>query len=267
MLGLQQHLSGLRSQGDREGFRRLVDAVAGDRPQDNLRFCLPELRPGDGELLLDLGDQDLLVRPCFGWPGAVLTVRTVQALELLCEIGDGLGPGIARLVVVPGVGSEGIGELLRMLPLSDLRSLRVEGNDLRARRATVRSGRDNVVHLRFEGDEDLMQTIAALRTLEDLRLADNRLTATGVAVLVTLPELRRLDLSNNPLGDAGAERLTHGLPLLRDLRVAGCGLGDVGAEVLGLSREGLERLDLRRNSISEPSRELLGRLDLGRLLI
>ncbi len=267
MLGLQQHLSGLRSQGDREGFRRLVDAVAGDRPQDSLRFCLPDLRSEDAELLLDLGDQGLLVRPCFGWPGAVLTVRTTEALELLGEIGDGLGPGISRLVVVPGVGSEGLTELLAMLPLSGLRSLRVEGNDLRSRQASVRPGVDNVVHLRFEGDRDVLGAIAALDTLEDLRVADNRLGPVGVRVLGALPAVRRLDLSNNPLGDAGAERLRGGFPALVDLRVAGCGIGDHGAEVLGSSRVGLERLDLRRNSVSEPSRRALERLEIGRLLL
>lgn len=267
MIGLQRALTDLRQRGDRDGFRRLVDAVAGDRPVDNLRFCLPQVRVGDAELLLDLGDEGLLVRPCFGWVGAVLTVRTVEAMELLTEVGDGLGEGIARLVVVPGVGADGLAELLDALPLGGLRSLRIEGNDLRGRQASVRPGLDNVVHLRIEGDEELMATLAGLRSVEDLRLADNRLVAACVEVLRELPRVRRLDLSNNPLGDAGAQRLCEGFPALTDLRVAGCGIGDRGAELLCTAREGLERLDLRRNAISEPSIELLRRLEFGSLLV
>lgn len=253
MSGFDQKLNELRAAGDRDRFRKLVDAVATGMPRDNLRHCLPGIRREDAEILLELPETELLIRPCFLYEGAVLTVRGDDAIETLCEVGDELGPGLVRLVLVPGLGRERLAELLRILPLRRLRSLRMEGNDVRCQQASVKYGDDNVVHLRIEGDDRILQAVAALPMLEDLRLANNRLGSAGAIALASMTRVRRLDVSGNPLGNAGAFRLARGLPSLEELRVARCDIGDRGAAEL-CSRRGLTVLDLRDNPISDLTR-------------
>jgi Ran GTPase-activating protein (RanGAP) involved in mRNA processing and transport len=64
-----------------------------------------------------------------------------------------------------------------------------------------------------------------------------------------------LDLSENPLGDAGVEALANGggLSSLRELRLSGIGLGARGCAMLALGpwSAGLERLDLSDNALSD----------------
>jgi hypothetical protein len=67
--------------------------------------------------------------------------------------------------------------------------------------------------------------------------------------------LARLDLSENPLGDAGVEALANGggLSSLRELRLSGIGIGARGCAMLALGpwSVGLERLDLSDNALSD----------------
>lgn len=249
-------LATLRDAGDREGFRALVDTFATERPLENLGFCLMGGARGVDTVLADLGDDGLLVRPCFGHEGSVMTVRTALALETLLELGPDIGEGLVRLVVVPGLGRELLADLLGALPLSELRALRMEGNDVRCRQSTVRQGTQNVVHLRVEGDDRILRAIARLPALVDLRLANNRLGTAGCVAIASLTRLERLDLSNNPLRDAGAFRLGRGLPRLRELRVRGCGIGDHGAAEL--ADRPLDVLDLSHNPISDEVRARFG---------
>jgi len=207
-------------------------------------------------VLADLGDEQLLIRPCFGFDGAVLTLRTETAMDTLVELGPDLGPGIVRLVVTPGLGRQGLAELLTTLPLDGLRSLRMEGNDVRSRQAIVTPTATNVVKLRIEGDDRILRALNRMPVLEDLRLAHNRLATSGCSAIATLRRLTKLDLSGNPIRDAGAFRLARGLPLLRELRVRNCDIGDRGAQEL--NDRPLDVLDLSQNPISDAVRDRLG---------
>ncbi|HJN78207.1 MAG TPA: hypothetical protein QGF58_30120 [Myxococcota bacterium] len=250
-------LAALREARDREGFRALVDTFARERPAENLRFCLRDGARGVDRVLLDLGDQQLLLRPCFGQAGTSMTLRSDLALDTLLELGPDIGAGIVRLVIVPGLGREGLADLIGALPLKHLHALRLEGNDVRCRQATVRQGTGNVVHLRVEGDGRILSAIARLPELTDLRLANNRIGTAGCVTIASMTRLVRLDLSNNPLRDAGAFRLARGLPRLRELRLQGCGVGDLGAAEL--AERPLDVLDLSHNPISETLAAQLGR--------
>lgn len=251
--GFDRKLNELRAAGERDKFRQLVDAVAHGMPLDNLRHCLPGIRREDAQVLADLPEDQVLIRPCFPYEGAVLTIRGEDAIDTLLELGPELGPGLARLVVVPGLGRDRLADLLDALPLRRLRSLRMEGNDVRCQQASVRYGDDNVVHLRIEGDDRILRAVSHLPMLEDLRLANNRLGPNGCVVLASMTRLRKLDVSGNPLGNAGAFRLARGLPMLRELRVARCEIGDRGAAEL-CDRDDLDVLDLRDNPITDRSR-------------
>ena len=254
---LREALAQLREAGDRQGFRDRVDAFAEADLERNVRYCLPKAARDVDRVLADLGDEQLLVRPCFGWEGAVLTVRTDTALDTLVELGPDLGEGIVRLVIVPGLGRDHLAELLTALPLEGLRSLRMEGNDVRSRQAFVTPTTGNVVHLRIEGDDRILRALTRMRRLQDLRLAHNRLGTAGCVALASLRRLLKLDLSGNPIRDAGAFRLAKGLPLLRELRVRNCEIGDRGAEEL--AERPLEVLDLSGNPLSDELRARLGR--------
>ncbi|MCP4810171.1 MAG: hypothetical protein GY913_24415 [Proteobacteria bacterium] len=253
MNGFDRKLNELRAAGDRDRFRQLVDAVAHGMPFDNLRNCLPGIRREDAGILAELPEDQLLIRPCFPYEGAVLTVRGDEALETLTTLGPELGPGIVRLVLVPGLGREHLADLLHALPLRRLRSLRMEGNDVRCQQASVKYGDDNVVHLRIDGDDRILQAVSRLPMLEDLRLANNRLSSAGATALASMTRVKKLDVSGNPLGNAGAFRLARGLPMLRELRAARCEIGDRGAAEL-CDRDGLDVLDLRDNPISDHER-------------
>lgn len=85
--------------------------------------------------------------------------------------------------------------------------------------------------------------------------------------------LERIDLSNNPIGDAGLARLTS-MSSLRDLSLAGCGIGPAGVRALAGSELRLSSLVLAGNPIGDagvialagsPVIEGIGRLDLSRV--
>lgn len=254
--GFHRALDRLRVAGDRDGFAKLVEQVARDRPGDSLQFCLPELQDADRALLIELND-GAWVRPCFGTPGATLRVRTRQAAETLALIGPDLGPGLVRLVVVPGLGPERVPTLLERLPLDQVRVVRIEGNGVRGRQADVR--RDGkVFHVRMRGDDRFLRAIGALPALRDLRLASNRLGPKGAQALAELP-LTALDARANPLGDAGAVALA-GSRTLRVLRAASCDIGPRGALALS-DMDQLEELDLSRNPIGDEALAAVARME------
>jgi hypothetical protein len=103
--------------------------------------------------------------------------------------------------------------------------------------------------------------------LADLNLSVNRLTAVGLAPLVSpgiLPRLARLNLSLNKLGDAGIERLAAA-PLadqLRELDLGSTGMtgGGVARIVASPLLKHLERLVLRGAALGEGSERAIAAL-------
>jgi hypothetical protein len=74
--------------------------------------------------------------------------------------------------------------------------------------------------------DDGLRRLAELKELKCLILRDARLVSrAGVAPLVKLPQLRRLELTNAPIGDAGFAQLAA-VQSLEDLSVTGSGLSD-----------------------------------------
>ena len=250
MDSLARQLQALRNANDRDAFTRLSNALAQDAPLHALRYCLPRAR---SEVLSELGD-GLRVRPCFGEHGCSLTVLDPDGLDTLLEIGDQLGPGIVRLVVVPGLGRESLHQLLETLPLDELKTLRMEGNNIRCREAEVIYGEDNVIQLRILGDDRIVRSIHKLTALDELRLCENRLGKAGARALSVLP-LTRQNLRNNGIGDAGAGALSDSPAQVLELEKNG--IGPAGAELLALGDASM--LDLSRNPVGDDGARLLAR--------
>ncbi len=249
--GVARQLEALRQAGDRVGFTRLSDALACDAPLQSLRLCLPKAHRG---ALRELERLHLKLRPCFGEPGCSLTVRDDRDLEVLVDLGEGLGSGIVRMVVLPGIGRERLHELLWTVPLQELKALRMEGNNIRCREASVRYGPDNVIHLRILGDDRVLTAIHDLSSVEELRLCENRLGAAGARAVAPLP-LLRLNLRNNGVGDAGAAALSDSV--VQVLELQSNDIGPEGAEMLALGDATV--LDLSMNPIGDDGARLLAR--------
>ncbi len=242
---LRARLQELREQGDRPAFHALGDQIHAQDPAALWSLLLPALRVEDRRLLQALGES-LSLRPNFGRPGVTLKIRGQDAVETLTLIGADLGPGLVRMVVTPGVGREGLPQLLRALPTDALAELRMDGNGVRDRQPQVKRGPGNVIHLGLLGDNRLLEALQELPALVDLRLCENRIAKEGASLLAQLP-LRKLDLRANPLGDAGAIRLSASKSL-RVLKVAGCGVTAAGVVALSDLPELLE-LDLSGNTL------------------
>lgn len=92
----------------------------------------------------------------------------------------------------------------------------------------------NSAHLGDAGASWLATTLTGASVLTELDLGYNDLTGEGVGLLAEalhLRNLRRLDISCNPLGDAGAAALAR-FPSLTDLRAWVGEIGDAGAKTL-----------------------------------
>ena len=252
--------AGLRAAGQRERFQALAEDLARADRRRLVSLCLPQARASAVAALVRASERDLRVRPCFGRPGATITARTVEGLELLAKLGAAVGGGVTRLVAVPGLGREAILPALLRLPLGDLVSLRLDGQGLTSRRAVLQPGEDNLMVLRDLGDDPVTRAIARLPRLEDLRLCDNRIGPGGAAYIAALPKLRRLDLRGNAVGDAGAVRLAQ-CQTLEVLRVEDNCIGPDGARALSHATQ-LQVLDLRRNPIGAAA-DLVRRLAPG----
>ncbi|MCB9763332.1 MAG: hypothetical protein H6739_26435 [Alphaproteobacteria bacterium] len=233
----------------RDDFTALGDRLAREAPARALALCLPNATAKARRALLRVDESDLLLRPCFGAPGTTLTLRSREGLRTLLHLGPQLGPGLVRLVVVAGVGQDGLAEVLTRLPLDSLMSLRMEGQGLRSRQPVIFEDHDNVVHLRITGDDPVIRAVAALPALRDLRLCDNRIGPAGARSLSTLASLRRLDLRGNALGDEGAIALSTHLGL-QDLRLEDNCIGPAGALAIA-TMQNLTFLDLSRNPVGE----------------
>ena len=208
-------------------------------------------------MLLELGEA-ISLRPNFARPGVTLKIRSQEAVQTLTLIGPDLGPGLVRLVITPGVGREGLPELLERLPTERLAELRLDGNGVRDRQPQVKRGPGNVIHLGLLGDNNLIQAMQALPALRDLRLCENRIAKEGASLLAAMP-LRKLDLRANPIGNAGAIRLS-GSKTLRVLKLASCGIGPAGVVALSNLPELLE-LDLSGNALGPEGVRALSRTD------
>ncbi|GAB0181184.1 tonsoku-like protein [Grus japonensis] len=128
-----------------------------------------------------------------------------------------------------------------------------------------------------EAAADLLATLATLPALTLLDLAGNRLSAQGLRQLLprqpgTFQSLEELDLSLNPLGDAGCRPLAlllRSCPALATLRLQACGFADAFSlagtprlQTLALSYNALGPAALERLLGDLPCRSL-GRLELG----
>ncbi|MCB9745435.1 MAG: hypothetical protein H6740_22850 [Alphaproteobacteria bacterium] len=251
-------LSRLREQQRREEFCALSEDFARLHPRRSLSYCLPraDSRALDAISLAD--PEHVRLRPCFGRAGATLTLRSAEAVRTLCRIGPLLGPGVVRLVIAPGVGTEDLPRLLEALPLSQLTALRMDGQAIRARRPVVVREEGNLFRLHIAGDDDVIGKVCVLPSLTDLRLCDNRIGPAGAAALSRLPRLKRLDLRGNAIGDEGAAALARA-ETLEELRLEDNCIGPAGALAL-TSLPKLRTLDLRRNPIGPDAASALARL-------
>jgi uncharacterized protein (TIGR02996 family) len=107
-----------------------------------------------------------------------------------------------------------------------------------------------------DADIELLSSSPHLGELKTLLLWCNRIGDDGVRALITgaLPRLARLDLSNNTVGDGGAEALAASLLLkqLAMLDLTGNRISDTGALALAASPHaaGLAWLELAKNPIT-----------------
>lgn len=105
--------------------------------------------------------------------------------------------------------------------------------------------------------------VAALRALESLELRNCRLGAASVRRLGESmpPDLTRLALGANPLGDEGAEIVAESewSGHLERLDLSACGITDAGARLLANTPllRAIGELDLRGNRIDDLGRKLL----------
>jgi uncharacterized protein (TIGR02996 family) len=87
-----------------------------------------------------------------------------------------------------------------------------------------------------------------LRTLSVLGLAQNRITWKGAEMIAraSWPALMQLDLSHNPIGDAGIAAIaaSDGFPVLEELWLRRCDLTHVGFESLMATKLPLRRVGL-----------------------
>jgi uncharacterized protein (TIGR02996 family) len=182
------------------------------------------------------------------WAWALAQAPQFHRLEQLDLRGNRLGGGaIDAIAALPltrlgfamnQLGQSSVWQLQRARTLTRLRALDLSGNGIGT-----------------PGCEALAQS-PHLATLTTLGVADTNCSPQGVALLTTCaftPTLEALDLSNNDV--ASAVGVLARFPALRALNLSGVQLGDRGlAELLDspvLPR--LQRLDLRRNSLSMTS--------------
>jgi hypothetical protein len=256
-MALSDRLQQLRQQGDRPAFHALGDQLNAESPEALWSLLLPRLQPEDRSLLMALGNA-ISLRPNFARPGVTLKIRSQDAVEALTLIGCDLGPGLVRMVITPGVGREGLPQLLKALPTERLVELRMDENGLRDRQPQVKRGPGNVIHLGLLGDNRLLEVLRTLPALRDLRLCENRIAKEGASLLAALP-LRKLDLRANPVGNAGAIRLSAS-KTLRVLKLADCGIGPAGVVALSCLPELLE-LDLSGNTLGPQGVRALSRTE------
>jgi Ran GTPase-activating protein (RanGAP) involved in mRNA processing and transport len=126
---------------------------------------------------------------------------------------------------------------------------------------------NNNSHLRFIdlrgngiGDDSVTELSASLRSNAKFRALDlshNKITGVGAASLVQLvnKRLQFLNLSFNPVGDAGAQKLAGGIAnstMLRELNLADCNFNAYGATFLASAfavNKSLQTIILNNNSI------------------
>lgn len=111
----------------------------------------------------------------------------------------------------------------------------------------------------------------ANKTLKDLFVSDNQITATGLGVLLDLVgsklPISKLDLAGNPLGTEGANVLADALgrntiPHLKKVWIERCGVGDDGLERIASALEQnstLEVIALQGNVFGEQGLEALAK--------
>jgi uncharacterized protein (TIGR02996 family) len=122
-----------------------------------------------------------------------------------------------------------------------------------------------------DGDLEVLTCSPHLGDLHTLLLWCNHLSDAAVRALAgsELPRLRRLDLSGNTVGDAGAEALAVSLLLkqLTLLDLTGNQIGDTGALALAASPHaaGLASLGLARNPITPEGLNVLRERFAGRV--
>jgi uncharacterized protein (TIGR02996 family) len=178
------------------------------------------------------------------------------------------------------IGPRGVAALAGSPHLSRLEHLNLDSNQIGDRGAAALVASSHLTALRRLSLVDCgigarglrgLPSSSAWSNLECLRLDGNSLGATGVASVAkaSLGSLRRLNLSENQIGDSGAEALAHSPHLtdLLELELVGNQIGDAGAKALGEAPwTQLRRLNLRVNAIGDAGgRALLALSRLGGL--
>jgi hypothetical protein len=110
------------------------------------------------------------------------------------------------------------------------------------------------------GDKGV-KALAQIDTLEEINLSNesseysdfgNEVTAIGALALSALPLLKKLNLSDNLIGDQGVMAFaTH--DNLVELTVIGCGISDTGLSALLIRNTRLKMLNVQRNNIQDLS--------------
>jgi uncharacterized protein (TIGR02996 family) len=172
-------------------------------------------------------------------------------------------PRIRRLIL-RALDEDKFTRLAAAPQLAKLRALNVTGSELgsdalAAMTTALPSVQNLVLTDNPIGDDGIanLRTWQQLANVDTLYLTSCELTSEGLATLLAVPleKLVKLTLSNNELGDTGANVIAKAakrLPALEHLELSNTSLGTVGARTLSkadLPR--LRRLDLRRNGLSE----------------
>jgi hemoglobin-like flavoprotein/Ran GTPase-activating protein (RanGAP) involved in mRNA processing and transport len=181
-------------------------------------------------------------------------VRTIEALHLAQN----------------GLGREGLQLLLGSTALGSLEELDLSSNGLTPSGAMVLAGSPFARRLKrltlsddALGDAGIAALLGSphLSGIRELTLSQNGITASGATLLADAPpQLECLDLSHNPLGDAGAEAAAAALARLRVTRLAltGCNIGADGLERL-LATERLTGLDVSSSPLGRRGIEAIAR--------
>jgi Leucine-rich repeat (LRR) protein len=172
----------------------------------------------------------------------VATARALRRLEVLDASETGLRDG--------GLAALTEGRALDGLRRLDLRQNAIHGDGLEA---LARRAGGTLTRLDLSKNPlSELATLSAFQAVDDLGLSAcglDRKAASRLSVCV-MPSLQSLDLSDNPLTDAGCSQLARGpiLAMVRDLNLSSCALRGLRLPQL-LSNSRLRRLNLGDNTL------------------
>ena len=158
-------------------------------------------------------------------------------------------------------GAHALATAFPALDLLDVEACALDADGLRALTASARLAKVASLDLSRNpnGDDAFAHALDALAlpALRHLACVDSQLATASAAALARAPlaDLRSLDLSSNPLGDAGVEALVGGARLraLEVLRIKNAGVAQRGLAALASSELGarLRAIDLAHNAVDD----------------